>query len=49
MMLAALYIIPYSREKVKGIIMQILKDLKFKTVIIYITGAFLDLSFSVVT
>ena len=47
--LAALFMIPYLREKVKELIIYILRDLKFKTVILYITGAFLDFSLSVVT
>jgi hypothetical protein len=46
---ATLLIIPSLREKVKEIIKKILRDLKFNTVIMSITGAFLDLSFSLVT
>ena len=48
-MLASLIIIPYFREKVKLLLKKILGELKFKTVIIYVTGAILDISFSVAT
>ena len=43
--LAALFMILYFEE----LIIYILRDLKFKTVILHITGAFLDFSISVVT
>ena len=47
--LASLIIIPWLREKVKEILKNIFRELKYKTIIISVTGAFLDLSFSVVT
>jgi hypothetical protein len=49
MMLATLLIIPSLRKKVKELIKKILRNLKFNTVLMYVTGAFIDLSFSLVT
>ena len=48
-MLASLIIIPCLREKIKEILKKVFVDLKFKKIIISVTGAFLDLSFSLVT
>ena len=47
--LAVLLIIPCLRVKIFEIIKNILKELKFKTVIMFVTAEFLDFSFSVVT
>ena len=47
--LAVLLIIPCLRVKIVELIKNILKELKFKTTIVFVTAEFLDFSFSVVT
>ena len=49
MIMLFLLIVPCLREKVNKLIKSIMLALKFRTVITYITGIFLDLSFSFVT
>ena len=49
MILAILLIIPRTRQKIFELIKNILKNLKFYGAIMYVTAAFLDLSFSFVT
>ena len=47
--MAALLMVPCLREKVQELIKKILRDLKYNSSIMYVTTAFLDLSFSLVT
>ena len=49
MILSILLIIPILRDKIKEQIKLILTNLKFNTIILYVTTIFLDLSFSLVS
>jgi hypothetical protein len=49
MVLATFLIVPCLREKIFEIIKNVLKNLKFNGVIMYVTATFLDLSFTFVT
>ena len=49
MILSILLIIPSLRDKIKEQIKLILTNLKFNTIILYVTTIFLDLSFSLVS